>query len=317
MAATATSDPAPAPGSSVHGPLAGRLAVVMITRNRVADTLRSLAELARLPDRPPVIVMDNASEDGTAAAVRRAHPSVRVIELEDNLGGAARNVGVREAGTPYVAFADDDSWWAPHSLTRAADILDAHRTVAAVTARTLVGEDEREDPLNAELAGSPLPAEPGLPGPRVLGFLGCATVVRTSAFLEAGGFEPRLVVGGEEELLACDLASRGWRLCYVPDLVVHHHPSPARDAHARRRAGIRNTLWFLWLRRPARSALRRTLYLARTVPRDSVSPGGFWDALRGAAWVWRRRRVVPRQVEEELRLLDMPQMTSDARRYVS
>ena len=299
------------------GDLAGRLTVVMITHNRVAETLRSLDELARLPERPPVVVVDNASEDGTAAAVCGAHPAVRVIRLDENLGGAGRNLGVRAAGTPYVAFSDDDSWWAPGSLIAAADILDAHPSVAAVTARTLVGEEQKEDPLNAELADSPLPGEPGLPGPPVLGFLACAVVVRASAFLEVGGFEPRLEVGGEEELFACDLAGRGWRICYLPDLVAHHHPSRARDAHARRRAGIRNTLWFLWLRRPARSALRRTLYLVRTAPRDRVSLGGFLDALRGAPWVWRRRRVAPAHVERQLRLLDMPQMTSTARRYVS
>ena len=303
---------------AADGPgLAGRLTVVMITRDRVREALRSLDELARLPERPPVILLDNGSRDGTAAAVRGAHPSVRVIDLGENLGGAARNIGVREAGTPYVAFSDDDSWWAPHSLARAADVLDAHPSVAAVTARTLVGEERREDPLNAELAASPLPAEPGLPGRPVLGFLACAVVVRASAFLDVGGFELRLGVGGEEELFACDLAGRGWRICYVPELVAHHHPSPLRDAHERRRAGIRNTLWFSWLRRPARSALRRTVHMARTAPRDAVSVGGFWDALRGAGWVWRHRRVLPDRVEAQLRLLDEPQMTSTARRYVS
>ena len=318
MSPTASDPPASSPAAAGERRGEGaRVTVVVITRNRVADTLRSLGHLVALPERPPIVLLDNASDDGTAAAVREAHPSVQVIELDRNLGGAARNIGVERAGTPYVAFSDDDSWWAPHALTRAADVLDAHPSVAAVTARTLVGEENREDPLNAELAESPLPTEPGLPGPAVLGFLACATVVRTSAYLEVGGFDERLLVGGEEELLACDLATRGWRIVYVADVVAHHHPSSQRSAHARRRIGIRNTLWFNWLRRPARSALRRTLYMARTVPRDSVSLGGFWDALRGAGWVLRARRVVPAHVEAQLRLLDEPQMTSSARRYVS
>ncbi len=62
---------------------------------------------------------------------------------------------------------------------------------------------------------SPLPVEPDLPGPPVLGFLACAAIVRRKAYLEVGGFDPRMMIGGEEELLAADLASAGWGLAYV------------------------------------------------------------------------------------------------------
>ncbi|HEU4346617.1 MAG TPA: glycosyltransferase, partial [Actinoplanes sp.] len=62
-------DPAPA------------VTVVVITRNRRAGLLRTLRRLADLPERPPVIVVDNGSEDGTAAAVRAAFPAVEVVPL--------------------------------------------------------------------------------------------------------------------------------------------------------------------------------------------------------------------------------------------
>jgi hypothetical protein len=55
-----------------------------------------------------------------------------------------------------------------------------------------------------------------------------------------------------------DLATRGWWLCYVPELTVHHHPSAKRDSCCRRWHIVRNRLWFAWLRRPLGSALRRT-----------------------------------------------------------
>lgn len=293
------------------------LTVVMITHRRREEALRAVAEHLRLPERPRLVVVDNGSGDGTADAIERAHPEVDVVRLERNIGAAARNVGVERADTPYVAFSDDDSWWEPGSLARAVELLDAHPTVAAVTARSLVGEQGLDDPLNRELARSPLGRRPGLPGPRVLGFLACAVAVRRSAFLAVGGFDRRLLVGGEEELLAVDLASAGWDIVYVDDLVVHHHPSTLRSAHGRRRVGIRNTLWFLWRRRPFRSVLRRMGHLARTLPRDRVSVAGVYDALRGLPWVLRERRVVPRAVERELRRLDVPQMASRARRYVS
>ena len=68
-------------------------------------------------DEARVIVIGNGSVDGTEAAVRERHPGVDLIELGANRGAAARNVGVARAGTPYVAFADDE-WWAPGALAR-------------------------------------------------------------------------------------------------------------------------------------------------------------------------------------------------------
>lgn len=294
-----------------------RLAVIMITHNRRPEALRALGELARLPEQPRVIVVDNGSGDGTAAAVTHSYPSVRLIALEGNIGAAARTIGVEAAGTPYVAFCDDDSWWQAHSLEKAVEVLDHHPSVAVVVARTRVGDRQSEDPLNGELAGSPLPARPGLPGPRVMGFMACAAVVRSAAYLQAGGFHRKMLVGGEEELLACDLVCRGWDLVYVAEVVAHHHPSQARSAELRRRRGLRNALWFFWLRRRGRGAIARTLQLLATAPRDTVTLRAVGDALAGLPWIVRNRRPVPRRVERELRMLDEPQTTSTARRYVS
>jgi GT2 family glycosyltransferase len=291
----------------------------MLTHNRVERTLRSLRKLEALPERPPIIVVDNASSDGTVAAVRSEFPSVRVLELPENIGAAGRNRGVEAVDTPYVAFSDDDSWWAPGALERAVEAFDRHPRLGAVHARILVGEDEREDPICAELRDSPLRGDPALPGSPLLGFLACAIVFRRSAFEAAGGFERLVMIGGEEEWLACDLAGAGWEIRYLAEVVAHHDP-PARDLAARderRRTGLRNTLWFSWLRRPARSALRRTIHLARTTPHDRLTLLGFWDAVRSLWSQSPARRVVPPHVESMLRILDRPQMESKVRRYVS
>jgi GT2 family glycosyltransferase len=141
-------------------------------------------------------------------------------------------------------------------------------------------------------------------------------VVRRQAFLAAGGFDERLWLGGEEELLATDLVTAGWEVCYDEQLTVRHDPSPLRDATRRRRDGLRNTLWFNWLRRPWRTALRRTWFLLRTVPRDRTSAAAVLAAIRGLPWVLAERRPVPPQVEARLAALTHSQETSTARRYV-
>ncbi|GAA0445386.1 glycosyltransferase [Streptomyces sp. NPDC046215] len=297
-----------------------RTTVVVITHNRRDELLHTLDRLAALPERPPVTVVDNASTDGTAEAVRARHPAVTLLTPGRNLGATGRNLAARLVTTPYLAFCDDDSWWEAGALTGAADLLQAHPRLAAVTARILVhpttGEAPFEDPIVTELRHSPLPRPPWLPTPALGSFLAAATVLRTDAFRAAGGFSPRLWLGGEEELLAADLAAHGWWLTYADHLTAHHRPSPHRDTRLRRRHGIRNTLWFTWLRRPAPAALRRTAHLVRTVPRDVTSARAFAEAAAGIPWVLRERRPLPRPVEDRLRLLEAPQKTSTARRYV-
>jgi GT2 family glycosyltransferase len=294
-----------------------RVAVVVITHQRCAELMLALGRLRALPERPHVVVVDNGSSDGTADAVRAGFPEVELIASPQNLGAVGRNVGVARLDTPYVAFCDDDTWWEPGSLRVAADALDAHPRLAVVTARILVEPAGVEDPIVPELRDSPVRGAAWLPGPALGSFLAGASVLRREAFEEVGGFSPRLWLGGEEELMAGDLAAAGWELCYLPALTVHHQASPARDRHRRRRDGIRNTLWTTWLRRPLRPAVRRTLQLLRTVPRDRVSVDGLLAAVRGLPWVLRERRVLPPHAEARFAALEEAQRRSTARRYVS
>jgi GT2 family glycosyltransferase len=282
----------------------GRVAVVVITRNRADELLSTLERLTALPERPEVVVVDQGSRDGTVARVRERFPAVRLIALADNIGAAGRTVGARAVDAPYVAFADDDSWWEPGALARAEALLDAHPSLALVAGRVLVGPEQRLEQVCAAMAASPLPPRAGVPGPRVLGFVACGAIVRRSAFLDAGGFSARAGVGGEEELLAAELAAGGWQLAYREEVVAYHHPSPVRDRERRRAIQARNRLWFAWLRRRPRAALRITLATVAAAARDHAVRAGLLRAVAGARWVIRARRPVPEWLEADLRLLD-------------
>jgi len=261
--------------------------VVVVTRNRrrrLAETLRSLRHL---PERPPVVVVDNDSSDGTAEEAARA--GVTVIRAPSNRGAAGRTLGVEAARTPYVAFCDDDSSWAPGSLSRSAARFRATPRLGLLAARVLVEPGSREDPVCTALAAGP----PSPAGPRVLGFLACGAVVRRSAYLAVGGFHPRFGIGGEEDLLALDLTAAGWWCCYAPDLVACH--APARTERAgRRRREVRNALWTAWLRRRPAGLVHRTLGVISDGWRDRDTWAGVGSAVAGAPWVLaERRRVDP------------------------
>jgi GT2 family glycosyltransferase len=258
--------------------------------------------LATLPrHEAPVVLVDNASTDGTVEAVRDAHPEVTVLTMDRNRGAEARTVGVTHAGTPFVAFADDDSWWAPGDLARAVEIMRAHPRLAVLNARILVGPEERLDPACHEMADSPLGTAPDLPGPSLLGFVACGALVRTAAFEAAGGFDPVVRFPGEEERLALDLATAGWDMAYVDEVTVHHHPSVHRDAPGRRRAAIwRSRLLTALMRLPAADVAR---VFAGALHSGRPGQEGLLRALPDVPAALRRRRPIPRWVRTELRRL--------------
>ncbi|MFI5956201.1 glycosyltransferase family 2 protein [Cryptosporangium sp. NPDC051539] len=276
--------------------------IVVITRDRRERTLATLERLAALPERPPVVVVDNASRDGTADAVTARQPGVRVIRLARNLGAVARTVGVRAVGTPFVAFSDDDSWWSAGAVSAAERLFRDHPRLGLIAGRTLVGPADEPDPLNAVLASSPLGTAADLPGPSVLGFLACASIVRRSAFLQVGGFSRLLHFGAEETLLALDLAAAGWGVAYCPEVVAHHHPDaggrPGRVARVRR-----NALLTTWLRRPWPVVAADTAALARHAGRDSEARRAVAALLPKLPAALRYRRRLPGRVENELSLL--------------
>ncbi|MEW1980086.1 glycosyltransferase [Citricoccus sp. NPDC079358] len=315
---TVTATPAPPPGApeSLHP----RLSVVMITYNRRTEALQSLERLTSLPERPRVVVVDNGSSDGTAPAIRERYsgdPRVVLVASPENLGAVGRNLAMEQVTTEFVAFCDDDTWWERGALDLAVAALSAHPLLGVVTGRILVEPGGREDPINAELLHSPVQGPEWLPGPALGSFLAGASVMRAAAFREVGGFSPRLWLGGEEELMAADLATAGWELCHLPEVLVHHQASTVRDPHLRRRHGLRNTLWFIWLRRPVGAAVRRTRDVLSTAPRDRTTAAGITDALAGAGWVLRERRVLSPRVEQRFLALEDSQRRSTARQYVS
>jgi GT2 family glycosyltransferase len=271
-----------------------RVTVVVVSRNRREELLTSLRH-----HRAPVVLVDNGSTDGSAEAVRRAYPDVDVVELGRNVGGAARTIGVERARTPMVAFADDDSWWTEGSLRAAADGLADSPRAGLVAVSVRVGEDQELDPFTEVLAASPLPSGGGaLPGPRVLGFMACAAMVRRSAFLEAGGFDDVVRFPGEEERLAWDLSAAGWDLVFLDGPLVRHYPSPRRDGADDRRRGVaRARVLSATMRLPWRRVA------ARVVTELRAGPGarrGVLDTGKDLGAALSQRAVLPGRVLADL-----------------
>lgn len=274
--------------------------IVVVTHNRRRRLDATLRSLGALPEAPPIVVVDNGSNDGTAEFVRRCHPRVQLVALTTNIGAAARTIGVRVAGTRYVAFCDDDCCWRPGAIARAVELLEAHPEVGLLNAQVIVN-GARIDTACSLMASSHVPKSTNCPGNAIAQFMAGASVVRRDAFLAAGGYHRRYHLGAEESLLALDLLDQGWELIYARDLVVDHRPcAEGRDPVARRLLVMRNRLWTAWLRRSWPVAWAATFALVRSAWHDRVARAALGKAVLGLPWVVLERRPVRPGVERLL-----------------
>ena len=274
-----------------------------MTRDRRASLLNALGRLVEVSEAAEVVVVDNGSRDGTPGAVRRAFPRMRVVERPSAPGATGRNAGVEALDSEVVAFADDDSWWAPGALAQVADAF-GHRRLGLLAARILVGDEGWLDPTCRAMRESPLGLSGAVGRPRVLGFVACGAAVRRRAFLHAGGFHPLLQVGGEEELLAMDLAAAGWELCYFDEIVAHHHPDGGQPRDGRRAGQLRNALWVAMMRRPWSRVGRGAIELAARATREEPARRALAQTLAALPPVLRDRRRLPLRIERDLRRLE-------------
>lgn len=285
-----------------------RTTFVIASRDRAGELTSVVTRLLDTTE-CPITVVDNHSRDDSVAAVKRigarAAGRVRLVALDSNRGAVGRNVGVAASTTPYVAFCDDDSWWQPDATVIAEHTFDAYPSVGLLAARTIVLPRDEEDHFSRMLAESPLGHPPHLPGPTILGFMSCAAIVRKTAFEQAGGFSDILHFRGEEMLLAVDMATLGWDLCYCPALVAMHQPSQVRATTAAQAARVmRNDVLTTWLRRPAGHCLRATGTLLTATLRGPEHARAASEAVMRLPAVLRGRRRLPDRIERALELLE-------------
>ena len=186
-----------------------------------------------------VVVVDNASSDGTVELVRRRFPDVRVIPLEENIGyGAANNVGIDATTGPYVLVLNPDAWPLGDAIERLVDAAEASPHAAIVAPRLLdeLGTHRpsvRGFPTVWRLATTYLFLRYLAPRSRNLNafwgagvdtrsrvavewVIGAAMLVKREALEEAGSFDPSFFMYMDETDLAFRLHRHGWEVLYDP-----------------------------------------------------------------------------------------------------
>jgi glycosyltransferase involved in cell wall biosynthesis len=123
-----------------------KVSVIIPTRNRVALLQRAVESAQAAGSELEVIVVDDASTDGTPELCASL-AGIRYVRLSNNQGLArARNAGIAESTAEFVAFLDDDDLRLPGSLDVQLRVLDAEPKAAFCYAQALIGDARRQLP---------------------------------------------------------------------------------------------------------------------------------------------------------------------------
>ena len=263
----------------MSGPV--KLSCVILTMgDRPAELLRAVDSVLAQQSEVEVVVVGNGTE------VTGLPGGVKTISLADNVGVAAgRNVGVEACDGDVVLFLDDDGWFPDTDL---ADYVSGR---FAADPRLGVLSMRVVDPAGGPGARWHVPRlRAGDPerSSVVTVFLGGASAIRRSSFMEAGGYPAPFFYGHEESDLAWRLQDRGYRIEYDAAVRMCHHAMPnARYDSFRRRDG-RNRVLLVRRNLPWPFAvLYLADWMALTVLRERGKPAHLRPWFAGFAEGWR------------------------------
>jgi GT2 family glycosyltransferase len=238
------------------------------TRDRLRECLLSVFGAGGLL-RIQVIVVDNASTDGSPSMVDQEFPDAVLIRSEVNLGfGRANNLGFQSALGRYVVLLNSDAFLTAESLERSVAHMDANPQVGIGGGR-LLGTDGSLQPssrmfptvLNDLIVLSGLAAR--FPRSKFFGRFdrtwaderesaevdwvpGAYSIIRAEALDDVGHFDPRFFLYYEEVDLCRRMKEKGYSVWYWPDVtVVHIGGESSRQVPSLEisRAGAQLTLW--------------------------------------------------------------------------
>lgn len=245
--------------------------VVVLTWNGRAWLDRCLSALAdERTTTTEVVVVDNASDDGSADFVRDRFPWVRVIALPANVGFArGNNIGAADATTDHLIFLNNDTEVAPGWLSALLEPVEADSTVGLVTSHIVFLD--RPDIIDsagdgylrcggAFKRGHGRPAREAGPEDEVFGACGAAFLIRRELFARLHGFDERFFVVYEDVDLSYRARLLGARVMYAAGAVCRH-AGGASLGWATGQAiyyGQRNLEW-TWIQNSPPSILWRSL----------------------------------------------------------
>ena len=218
--------------------------IVIPTWNRRDDLLECLDSLKSVEYDPfHILIIDNASEDGSADEVNRKYPQYQVIRLKENIGApAASNIGFELAlsnGAEFILRLDSDTVVPPDFLTPLTNHLTENPITGIVSPKIFFYNSTDEvwyDGVDAHpfhfgaihSRQNPQPSHAPNKAKVVDYVWGAAMLIRKEVLLETGGFDTDFFIYYEEIDFCKRVQALGYSLAYMPDSHILHKVGSAK-----------------------------------------------------------------------------------------
>lgn len=235
------------------------VSVVIVTRNRFQALQEGLRSVA-MQDYPDIelIIVDNASTDGTSQQVRAHYPHAELLTQEKNMGAAGgRNIGIyRARGEICISFDDDAELAGTDCISRTVAYFRRDSNLACLSYKVCDKSGNVVTKLIPRRDRKVITQD--TPGAM---FSGTGFAVRRSHFIEAGGFWEKLnPYFGEEPDLSYRILEQGHNILHTPHIQVRHEESPSERPKDRRMYyGARNAPWMALRNLPWHAAISLTV----------------------------------------------------------
>ena len=247
--------------------------VVITTKNRKEDLVKSIDSALGQTIHPKVLVLDDGSTDGTFGLVKQEFPQIQIDRSENSLGLIVqRNRAARMIETPILVSIDDDAIFSTPNVLEATLREFDHPRVGAVAIPFI---DVNRSPSVHQRA----PQDEGVYA--TYSFIGTAHALRRDLFLSLGGYREILFHQGEEEDYCTRMLHAGYiTRCGTAD-PIHHFESPRRSWKRMDYYGARNKVLYVWHNVPfPYAAAHFGMTTAKTLL-QSLRPDRFWTRSRG------------------------------------
>jgi N-acetylglucosaminyl-diphospho-decaprenol L-rhamnosyltransferase len=264
--------------------VSARVSAVIVSWNTRAELLQAIASLDGAVPPVEVLVVDNASSDGSAGAVRERFPAATVIENAENRGfGAAANQGLRAASAPYVLLLNSDATLQPGALAALSALLDTRPEMTLVAPRTRYEDGAIQvswgdtPGLLAEWKQRRLVLGTEARDPRALrqadavanhehepAWLSASCwLARRDALLAVGLFDEAFFLYWEDVDLCLRLRAAGFRLLFTPAAEIVHRQGVSRSRSAGRALAEYHRSHLRFYRKHGKPAAAALLWLAQ------------------------------------------------------
>lgn len=254
------------------------LSAVILSFNR-RDALRhSLTQAFSQPWAidSQIIVVDNASTDGSAAMVKEHFPSVELIALDENVILQGFNIGARLARHDLLLILDDDAWPHENSIPAAAAFLAKNPHVGGIM---LHRQHPRTRGFEWPFAAASLEGvQHNWPD------MGCGNLIRTAVWEKVGGYETGYTLYRNDTDLALKIIGSGYDVVFCRDWLVWHDSAIVTvKTNKWLRLSTRNWMWLAKRHAAGTTRLRGQLLGWLHAHRlAGLRPTGHWNVLKGA-----------------------------------